>query len=266
MANTIGFGQAAVNNTIDYGQGAIDNTINWGKSQTLSPSGETNITGTGGTPPFTNTKSILLDGVDDYVDIANPTSFNNTGDFSISAWIKYTSLGVNKNIFNARDNRYLYIRTGFIWGAFKNSGGSFQSISTPLTYNDGNWHHVLFVKNSTNLTLFVDGSQVATNTNGGATQSAGSSYARVGARANAATPNSFYPGNVDELAFFNSDQSANISTIWNGGTPNDISSLSPSIWYRCGDGDTSPTLTDNGSRGDNGTMTNFTTFSTDVPT
>ena len=46
MSNTIGFGQAAVNNTIDYGQGAIDNTINWGKSQTLSPSGETNITGT----------------------------------------------------------------------------------------------------------------------------------------------------------------------------------------------------------------------------
>ena len=45
MANTIGFGQAAINNTIDYGQGATDNTINWGKSQTLSPSGETNITG-----------------------------------------------------------------------------------------------------------------------------------------------------------------------------------------------------------------------------
>ena len=57
MANTIDWGQAAVNNTIDYGQGAIDNTINWGKSQTLSPSGETNITGTGGTPPFSNVNS-----------------------------------------------------------------------------------------------------------------------------------------------------------------------------------------------------------------
>ena len=55
MANTIGFGQAAVNNTIDYGQGAIDNTINWGKSQTLSPSGETNITGTAAA------SSLLLD-------------------------------------------------------------------------------------------------------------------------------------------------------------------------------------------------------------
>ncbi len=54
MANTIDWGQAAVNNTIDYGQGAIDNTINWGKSQTLSPSGETNITGESST-------SLLLD-------------------------------------------------------------------------------------------------------------------------------------------------------------------------------------------------------------
>ena len=66
MANTIGFGQAAVNNTIDYGQGAIDNTINWGKSQTLSPSGETNITGTGGTPPFSNVNSFSFDGIDEY--------------------------------------------------------------------------------------------------------------------------------------------------------------------------------------------------------
>ena len=45
MANTINWGQAAVDNTIDYGQGATDNTISWGKSQTLSPGGETNITG-----------------------------------------------------------------------------------------------------------------------------------------------------------------------------------------------------------------------------
>ena len=41
---------------------------------------------------------------------------------------------------------------------------------------------------------------------------------------------------------------------------------SPVSWWRCGDGDTSPTLTDNGSGGNDGTMTNFSTFSTDVPT
>jgi len=45
MSNKIGFGQAAVSNKIGYGQGASNNKVNWGKSQTLSPSGETNITG-----------------------------------------------------------------------------------------------------------------------------------------------------------------------------------------------------------------------------
>ena len=45
-----------------------------------------------------------------------------------------------------------------------------------------------------------------------------------------------------------------------------LSDLSPLSWWRMGDGDTSPTLTDNGSGGNDGTMTNFSTFSTDVPT
>ena len=48
----------------------------------------------------------------------------------------------------------------------------------------------------------------------------------------------------------------------------DLNALSspPVNWYRMGDGDTAPTLTDNGSGGNNGTMSNFSTFSTDVPT
>ena len=73
-------------------------------------------------------------------------------------------------------------------------------------------------------------------------------------------------GNIDEVAIWNSDQSANATTIYNSGRPNDISSLSPLSWWRCGDGDTAPTITDNGTSGYDLTMQNFTTFSTDVPT
>ena len=75
----------------------------------------------------------------------------------------------------------------------------------------------------------------------------------------------YFQGNIDEVAVWNTDQSANVSAIYNSGVPNDIASLSPLSWWRCGDGDTAPTLTDNGSGGNNGTMTNFSTFSTDVP-
>jgi hypothetical protein len=46
MANTIGWGQAAVNNTIDWGKGKTNNAIGWGNVYSNSPSGETDISGT----------------------------------------------------------------------------------------------------------------------------------------------------------------------------------------------------------------------------
>ena len=46
MANTIGWGQAAVNNTIDWGKGKTNNAIGWGSVYSSSPSGETDLVGT----------------------------------------------------------------------------------------------------------------------------------------------------------------------------------------------------------------------------
>lgn len=45
MANSIGWGQGAVNNAIGWGQGAVNNIINWGKLHYNSYSGETDIIG-----------------------------------------------------------------------------------------------------------------------------------------------------------------------------------------------------------------------------
>jgi hypothetical protein len=46
MANTIGWGQAAVNNTIDWGKGKTNNTIGWGTIYSSSPYGDTDLIGT----------------------------------------------------------------------------------------------------------------------------------------------------------------------------------------------------------------------------
>ena len=66
---------------------------------------------------------------------------------------------------------------------------------------------------------------------------------------------------------WNSDQSSNISSIYNSGVPNDISSLSPLHWWRMGDNNsgTGTTITDQGSGSNDGTLTNGPTFSSDVP-
>ena len=51
------------------------------------------------------------------------------------------------------------------------------------------------------------------------------------------------------MAFWDSDQSANIPDIYNGGSPSDLSLLSapPIHWNRLGDGDTYPNLVDSGT-------------------
>ena len=54
---------------------------------------------------------------------------------------------------------------------------------------------------------------------------------------------------VDELAIWDSDESSNVASIYNSGTPFDLSTLgaAPLHWWRMGDGDTYPNLQDSGT-------------------
>ena len=82
------------------------------------------------------------------------------------------------------------------------------------------------------------------------------------------TSGSYADGHIDEVAIFNTELSAtDVENIYNSGLPNDLTGTSGLVsWWRMGDGDTAPTITDNGGGGNNGTMESFSTFSTDVPT
>ena len=106
MAVTNGYGQGAVNNTIDWGKGKTTATNDWGEIYDSSASGDTNITGSGGAVPFTNTKSILLDGVDDLVTMGNvlETSDTGTSAFSVSCWYKTTNSGTK--MFVAKQKKW----------------------------------------------------------------------------------------------------------------------------------------------------------------
>ena len=209
----------------------------------------------GETPAFSNTKSILLDGYDDFVSFSQVTY---TGEFTTSFWIKPTSLNASFLVGRDTSSDYIWLRTvsqirvrvNFLTYSFIESGGN--------DINANAWNHLLVVRDaSNNLTIFLNGAIFASS------QVAAGDH-RLDQIGKVGT--SYYDGNVDETAFWDSDQSSNLATIYNSGVPNDISSLSPTLWYRMGDGDTSPTLTDNGSGGNNGTMVFFNTFSTDVPT
>jgi len=58
--------------------------------------------------------------------------------------------------------------------------------------------------------------------------------------------------------------STQVSNIYNGGIPNDLSITNPVHWWRFEGSGT--TATDSGSGGNDGTLINGVTRSTDVPT
>jgi hypothetical protein len=236
----------------------------------------------GGVPSFTNTKSILLDGVDDYVTMGNVSNLNfqRTDAFSISTWVKRGSFTETQILFSKMNSSGNYRGYMFYIAAGSDAPQFLLRRDTSFTSQrllvigstailDNNWHHLVVTydgsSTASGVKIYVDEISDTTTFTGAISDSITTpAPVNIGARNNNDYFNDF---SCDEVSVFNTELSqSDITSIYNGGVPNDISSLSPISWWRCGDGDTSPTLTDNGSGGNNGTMTNFTTFSTDVPT
>ena len=221
--------------------------------------------GSGGGSSFTNTKSILLDGVDDYVDTAT-IDIGSTN--SISFWMKRSTLanGVVLGDVNAKSKYALWLDTfNNINFRLGNNDLGRLTLNSPL-FSDGNWHHHCLSRNGIAVNYYIDAvlqTNIIANTLNAAAGTT-STIQKIGSRADLALP---LNGSLDEVALFNTNLSASdVTAIYGSGVPTSLASYNPISWWRCGDGDTSPTLTDNGSGGNNGTMTNFSTFSTNVPT
>jgi len=220
------------------------------------------------TPPsFSNTKSLAFDGVDDYVATGYSYDAAVTPNLSVSFWFKSTSAALfkfpiciqtnggnytNSIVMMYGDNLLIADRTGWVFG-------------TNQDINDGNWHNVIvtaaYSGNTTDgtlLNMYLDGNLTPDLTSanmgtGTASYLDGDLY--MGSFNGASN---FYDCNVDEVAVWESIlTSGNITSIFGSGAPSSLASLNPVAWYRNGDGDTYPTITDHGSGGNNGTMTNM---------
>ena len=119
------------------------------------------------------------------------------------------------------------------------------------------------VNDGTDLKVYIDGVLDATGAGKGRTLYNGNRALRLG-RLTASTTQKLI-GNLDEVAIFGTALGlSDAQSIYNGGVPNNISSLSPVSWWRFEGSGT--TATDSGSGGNNGTLINGVTRSTDVPT
>ena len=156
-------------------EGKANRLVAWWKfDNDANDSAGTNHGSTHGDPTYVVGKfgrAINLDG-DDYVDFGNPDSLNfGTGDWTVSAWIKTTQSGgaddPNRGtIFANGADEVGGIRIALILNDARldmmtlttddDISNKVQATGTTQV-NDGNWHHIVGMRNGSRLLLYIDG-------------------------------------------------------------------------------------------------------------
>jgi hypothetical protein len=204
-----------------------------------------------------NAKSVLFDGVDEYVQCGatNRTTFQ---EVTVSAWVKPSAIGSNMFIVDESGSAgygggiSLYVTasgTVKFWGQ---DATPFVCESTTVL-QVGTWYHLAGTMDAYNNRIYVDGDLEDTAGKGADPRSV--KNLRIG---DSQQFGGKFAGNIDEVLIFNAALSDDdISDIHNGGEPkNESSRPDLAFWWRMGDDDTFPTLTDNEGSLD-GTMTNM---------
>ena len=222
----------------------------------------------GGAVPYSNSYSVVFDGTDDYASIPADSAINFSGDMTISAWVKFNTVGIYDSLVCVRPTSSSLMFNLMMSGGAPRfqmyTGGILQSTTQPTT---GTWYHVAVTIQSgvTNGSkMYVNGTHETTSTLTISSVTGPLEFAGLKSAYNSY----YFPGHLDEIAIWNSElTSSNITDIYNSGSPDDISSLSPVGWWRMGenDGGSGTTITDQGSGGNDATLYNSPTFSTDVP-
>lgn len=199
--------------------------------------------------------------------------FLHTDPLAISFWFKWPANPLSTNdviigtINTGSQNRGFEVQmrtTGHIFVELRNTNSTnTYIIETTGDFADNAWHHFLFSKGTTVASgnLWIDGIDVAitTNTNNLTATISTTDAIVLGARV---TGSNYCDGYVDKIGIWDTDQTANVSDIYNVSSP--LTLDEPPIHYWEFD---SSSYADTGTSSNklNGTPTNTPTFSTDVP-
>ncbi|OLT41874.1 hypothetical protein BJF86_02375 [Serinicoccus sp. CNJ-927] len=149
-----------------------------------------------------------FNGSDSHV-VGNPeTAVTDPGDFTIETWFSTTSTRGGKLIgfgnatsgLSSSYDRHVYLRNNgtLTFGVWT---GAENTITTPLSYNDGEWHHVVATQGSEGMTLYVDGELIGTDPQVEAQAYTG--YWRIGGdRVWGGASSGYLEGGLDEAAVY----------------------------------------------------------------
>ena len=244
---------------------------------------------------FINSKSISLNGTNQYVDTNYDTDAGIQGSFTISQWVKPTDgqpsgssdiiFGVFQSFSPTKLGPTIQVLTsGKLSFSFMVGSDTHTETTDAVVFADGaasSWTHVAFVwtrvgdSDAGTAVFYINGSAVASTAtlgNGGITGTEQDSISFVSSTFFIGAfafpfPSNHFPGLIDEVAFFREALSAaGISEIYNSGVPTDLtlggsdfSATNLELYYRLEDDVTDTTGTSDG------TAVNSPTFSTDVP-
>ena len=247
------------------------------------------ITLTVSTPPFSNTKSIEFSN-NQYIDAINPALLNGVlgrltnglgapNAWTVDFYLKQPGAGnPNQTLFffgqqDTNNRGYVQLKYSGDQNTGKNltlnygTNFNFLRLTTPPNSINNGWNHVLVSYDGgttgsssgsinqyySRFSIFINGvlmNTTNTNSNFGYTGNITGQFFRLG-RFNSGQ--NLRGGNLEEFKIWNSDQSANIADIYNGGVPFDPLTLAspPQHAYRMGDDpqDIFPDLKDSGTIG-----------------
>ncbi|MEM4325638.1 MAG: phospholipase D-like domain-containing protein [Candidatus Nitrosocaldaceae archaeon] len=140
--------------------------------------------------------------------------------FSVSAWFRTTmnnnslvAIIVNKGGFQSdtpgtpQQNYGIWITgsnqgvRGKVQAGFEDANGRDYFVTSPNTYNDGQWHYAVVTYDGSTLNLYVDGSLVATRTNITAIPHTSNTPLVIGKDSN--DSKRYFIGDIDEVRIYN---------------------------------------------------------------
>ena len=193
-------------------------TVNGNSQNNWASITELDVFGTSSAPSgdYHYSPSLTLSG-SNYQDVAS-TSALQLGQFSVAAWFKTsTNFGSDSMIVNKGGigsdssgqnmNYGIWMNSGEqIKAGFETSSGTDQFVTSPGTYNNGQWHYVVVTNDGSTVRLYIDGTQVATkSTSSASPETSGTKPVRVGANSRVTPPGNFFTGEVDEVRVWNDD-------------------------------------------------------------
>lgn len=228
---------------------------------------------------FTNSLSLVFDGVDEFVNMGNIHKFARTDAFSLAVWFKtVVASGGGRTLISARLSSgttrgysvsYAPASAVFVFALVSSTtnGTQVNFAASPGVYNNGAWHLAAMTYDGSStaagMHMYLDNVEtdrtvVKDNLTGDIESLAITDFC-LGANDGAAA---FWSGGLDEAAVWNKVlTSGELSSLYNSGTPVALNLHSAAAnlisWWRCGDEDSYPAILDNSGNTKHGLTINM---------